>query len=260
MTDDLITIAYSIPDVLIPEFILWVIRDQQHEADALARQRWAEPWQEGERTKKAAASLHLPDDFETLAIFPVISQQHLYFLQNSVTKYTLPFWSDYWRSLQLMGLVDPNFPILVNCEIVSPDGGEVQYREQGPGLVPLPIGTLTVTLRLRWGFLLARHHYGHLREAISQRWPQATPTKPRPASKEPEITEPKKPKRAPIPNARNQEGIWQEWFDYYHDMSNLGYGITWYGITEAINELGPSYSDKTVRGTHSTLCKRCKDS
>ena len=108
MTDDLITIAYSIPDVLIPEFILWVIRDQQHEADALARQRWAEPWREGERTKKAAASLHLPDDFETLAIFPVISQQHLYFLQNSVTKYTLPFWSDYWRSLQLMGLVDPN--------------------------------------------------------------------------------------------------------------------------------------------------------
>ena len=257
MTDDLITTAYSIPNVLIPEFVLWVIRDQHHDADAIAQQKWAEPWIEGERVKKAAAALRLPDDFEALAIFPVISQQALLFLQNSLHRYTLLFWSDYWRSLQIMGIADPRYPIFVDCEIVSPDGGEVQYQEQGPGLVPLPIGTLTVTLRLRWGFLFARHYYTHLREAIPQRWPQAKPTDPRPMNKEPEITMPQKPKRAPIHNARNQDGIWQEWFDYYHDMREVGYGITWKDITEAINELGRSYSDTTVRDVHSERCKHC---
>lgn len=254
MTDDLITIAYSIPDILIPEFVLWTIGDQQRDADALARQKWAEPWQEGERVKKAAAALHLPDNFETLAFFPVISQQHLYFLQNSCWKYTLPFWSDYWRSLQLMGLGDPNFPILVDCEIVSPDGGEVQYQERGAGLVPLPIGTLTVTLRLRWGFLFARHYYGHLREAIPQRWPQATLTHPRPLSEEPKIM-PEHPKTAPTPNARKQESAWLPWFNYYHDLKNLGYGLTWQYITDEINKIsGATYSVRTVRNNHLLMC------
>lgn len=259
MPDDLITTAYSIPDVLIPEFVLWIIRDQHHDADTAAQQKWAESWTtERERIRKAAALLHQPDDFATLAIFPAVGHQRLSFLQNSLQRYTLPFWSDYWRALSIMGTIDPHYPVLVDCEIVSPDGGEVQYQDQGPGLVPLPIGTLTVTLRLRWSFLLARHYYGHLREAIPQHWPQAKLTRPMPLREEPEIAAPQKPKTAPIPNARNQDSIWQEWFDYYHDMSDVGYGTTWVDITKAINELGRDYSDKTVRGAHSTLCKRCK--
>lgn len=258
MTDDLITTAYSIPDVLIPEFVLWIIRDQSHDANTDAQQRWAEDWMPGQQVKKAAALLHLPDDFATLAIFPAVSHQTLLFLQNSLRRYTLTFWSDYWRALNVMGIIDPLYPILVHCEIVSPDGGEVQYQEQGPGLVPLPIGTLTVTLRLRWSFVLARHYYGHLREAIPQRWPQAKPTRPMPLSEEPEITAPQKPKTAPTQNTRNQDHLWQEWFDYYHDMHDFGYGLTWDTVTKEINQIsGATYSSRTVKNNHSQMCARC---